>query len=143
MATDLKTTLDNLITSLTKNNTTVQEKKESGTPWGYIVAGIVALLSLIGIGIAMYYANKRSKELATAMTTLETQKVDLAQQEYNAKALKNEYARTEMLKVVEAKKKELEATEAALTAAKTEHDAQLLKVKALKSWDEMNAGSKS
>jgi hypothetical protein len=137
---DVTKKLDELISSITTRNQTVQEKKEEGGPWAMITAVVLALISLIGIGVAMYFANKKAKELAQAKTELEQQKVSLAQAAHDAadKDLQGKDKLTEVQirmhsSIIQRREEELHQCEVAFAARKK-------KLEGLKAWEEINNG---
>ena len=82
---EIQRKLDGFIKSVTERNKVIQEKKQSGSPWGLVVGLVLALVSLVGIGIAMWLASRRAKELARAKTQIEHAKVDQDQRAHEAK----------------------------------------------------------
>lgn len=139
MATNLEKKIDELISSVTNRNKQTQEKKQSG-PWGWIVGGILALISLVGIGIAMYYWNKRNKELAKAKTELEHQKVDLAQKKHDCAQSKHGTERLMLKRQVEVLAEQIRQNEKDLKKVDDEHAARKAAIEKLRSWEEINAG---
>jgi len=139
MATDLEKKIDELITSISKRNETVQEKKESG-PWGWIVGGILALLSLVGISVAMYYWNKRNKELAKAKTQLEQQKVDLEQKKHQEAQTQHGAERLMLKRQVEVLAGQIRQTETDLKKLDETHATRKAAIEKLRSWEEINEG---
>lgn len=137
MSVDLDKKLDRLIDNLTKRNETVQEKKQSG-PWGWVVGIIIALISLVGIGVAMYYANRRAKELAKLKTKIEQDKVDQDQKAHEAKKEPHSLRRKELLEELKKKEREIQDRQAALKDAEEAHAARRKKLENLNAWAEIN-----
>lgn len=137
MAVDLDKKLDRLIDNLTKRNETVQEKKKSG-PWGWIVGLVIALLSLVGIGVALYYANRRAKELAAAKTKIEQDKVAQGQKAHEAKKEKHYVRRKELLEALKTKEREIQDSQARLREAEAAHAERKKKIENLNAWSEIN-----
>ena len=137
MSVDLDKKLDQLINNLTKRNEVVQEKKQEG-PWGWIVAIVLALLSLVGIGVAMYLSGKRAKELAQAKTEIEQAKVDQDQKAHEAKQELSKQKRDELLRQLKVKEREIQDSQATLKKAEEAHAEREAKIKALNAWSEIN-----
>lgn len=137
-STNLETKLDELIQKLTEQNKTVQEGKAS-PPWGWIVALVTALLSLVGIGVAMYLASRKAKELAEAKTQLEHLRIDAAQKEHQAAQDTLLGKRNELLK--EAAQLEEQARNRAedLRRAEEAHKERQKQLEGLRAWDDINA----
>lgn len=136
---DLDSKLDKLIDNLTKRNAVVQEKKAEG-PWGWVVAIVLALLSLVGIGVALYYANKRAKELAAAKTQIEQDKVAQDQKAHEAKKETLLGKRNALLDELKKKEAEIFESEKKLKQAEEEHAARRKKIENLNAWSEINEG---
>ena len=132
-------TLDALITSLTSKNQQVQEQKASDSWWRWLLAGIGALITLIGIGVAVYLYSKRSKELAKARTELEQQRVDLAQQKHTAKQTALQKERLALLARVAVKEQDINIAAVKLRKLETEHTERKKQLDGLKSWSDINA----
>lgn len=130
--------IDELISSLTARNATTQEQKKSGTPWGWIAAVISALIALVGIGVALWMHNKRSKELAIAKTELEQQRVDAASQKHHAEQIKNREIRQAHLAKVVLHNKKIERQEGALAELVAAHEARRAALDGLSSWGDIN-----
>lgn len=137
MDTALDKKLDELIAKLTQNNKEVQEKKESG-PWGWVVGLVIALISLVGIGVAMYLVNKRAKELAEAKTKIEQDKVDQDQKAHEAQKEFNLRKRNALMAQLEVHKHVIQKSEAALEAAAKAHAERKKKIENLNAWSEIN-----
>lgn len=138
METDLNKKLDELINKLTEQNKQTQAGKAS-PPWGWIVALVTALLSLIGIGVAMYLASRKAKELAAAKTELEHLKVDATQKEHAATQETLLGKRNELLQ--EAARLEEQARNRAedLRRAEQAHKERQKQLEGLRAWDDINA----
>lgn len=138
MAIDLDKKLDKLIDNLTKRNETVQEKKSAGgTSW--IVALIIALISLVGIGVAMWYAYRRGKELAKARTQIEQDKVKQDQKAHEIKKEPLLRKRKEALDDLKKKEMEIQKLDKELQDAEAAHAERKKKLENLKAWAELNA----
>ena len=137
MAVDLDAKLDRLIDNLTKRNETVQEKKQSG-PWGWVVGIVMALISLVGIGVAMYLANRRAKELAQAKTQIEQAKVEQDQKAHEAKKETHLLRRKELLEGLKVKEREIQDSQRVLKDAEAAHAERAKKIKNLNAWSEIN-----
>jgi beta-lactamase regulating signal transducer with metallopeptidase domain len=135
--TDLEKRLKDLVTQITERNKVVQEKKQSG-PGGWIVAVVLALVSLVGIGVAMYLASRRAKELAKAKTELEHSQVDLEEKVHKAKKEKHIGVRKELLKQYKKVEIELQKCKASLHAAEAIHAVRKKRIEKLKAWDDIN-----
>jgi flagellar biosynthesis/type III secretory pathway M-ring protein FliF/YscJ len=129
--------LDKLIETVTQRNKEVQAKKESG-PWGWVVGIVLALVSLAGIGVALYLANRKAKELAALKTKVEQDKVKTEQAAHDAK---QEPLLTERKKLLEEAKHEeaqLIVRAAALKKAEREHAERKKRIEGLRAWAEIN-----
>ena len=129
--------IDSLIASLTKRNEVVQAKKEEG-PWGWIIALILSLLSLVGIGVAMYYSHKRAKELAEAKTALEQAKVDQDHQAYLIKEETHALRRKELREQLKKREVAIQKSQETLEQAQQEHEERRKKIENLNAWSEIN-----
>jgi uncharacterized protein HemX len=129
--------LDALIDKLTTRNQTVQEKKQSG-PGGWIVAVVLALISLVGIGIAMYLAHRQAKELAKAKTKIEQDKVAQEQKAHEIKKETHLVKRNALLAELKKKEVEIQDSERVLKEAKAAHAERAKKIKNLNAWSEIN-----
>ena len=138
--TDLEKKLNELIKTLTTRNQTVQTQKSSGIG-GWITAIILSLLSLVGIAVALYYANKRSKELAIAKTALEIQQIETSQKEFEAKKEVGALMREQLLREVEIETKFIAMRDTKLKELEETFKVQKEKIKGLKSWSEINEGT--
>jgi hypothetical protein len=136
-AADLTQKLDDAIKKVTERNKVVQEKKQSG-PWGWVVGLVLALVSLVGIGIAMWLASRRAKELAKAKTQIEHANVEQDQRSYEAKREPLLRKRNELLDKLKAKELEIQARTRKLRVAEAEHEARKKKIDSLKAWAEIN-----
>lgn len=135
--TNLEKRLDELIDKLTTRNKEVQEKKQSG-PWGWVVGLVVALISLVGIGVAMYLASRRAKELAEAKTKIEQDKVDQDQKAHEVKKETRRIKRLALLVRLKKKEREIQDSQAMLKKAEEEHAVRAKKIKNLNAWSEIN-----
>ena len=131
--------LDTIISSLTARNATTQEQKNRGTPWGWIAAGVSALLALIGVGVALYFHSKRSKELAEAKTKLEQQKVDAESERHHAEQIKNHSIRQAHLAKAVIRESKIAKQENDLAELEAAHEARRAALKGLSAWGDINA----
>jgi DNA repair exonuclease SbcCD ATPase subunit len=138
MSSNIETKLDELIAKLTEQNKTVQEGKAS-PPWGWITAIIVALLSLVGIGVAMYLANRKAKELAAARTELEHLRIDAAQKEHQAAQETLLGKRNELLKEATQLEEQMRNRAEDLRRAEQAHAERQKQLEGLRAWDDINA----
>jgi len=136
---DITKKLDELISSITARNQTVQDKKADGGPWAIISAVVLALVSLIGIGVAMYFANKKAKELAQAKTELEQQKVDLSQAAHDAADKDLQGKEKLLLEQLRLQAEVLHQRETALHKLEADHDARKKQLDGLRAWEAINA----
>ena len=140
MSTEPTTTLnklDELIFVVTQRNKEVQTQKQSGS-LGWIVAGILGLLNFINICLAMWYASKRSKELADFATAQEQRDVDIAQQSYETAREPEILKREALEKEWQYQRALYEHNQKLLLEVQTYLDDRLLKLKNLKSWKAIN-----
>jgi hypothetical protein len=136
---DITKKLDELISSITTRNQTVQEKKADGSPWAIISAVVLALVSLIGIGVAMYFANKKAKELAQAKTELEQQKVDLSQAAHDAADKDLQGKEKLLLEQLRVQAEAIHARDENLRKLEADHDIRKKQLDGLKAWEAINA----
>lgn len=129
--------LDALIDKLTTRNETVQEKKQSG-PWGWVVGLVIALISLVGIGVAMYLANRRAKELAKAKTQIEHAKVDQDARAHKTKKVTLLHDREKLMRDLKKRERAIQDRTAALKHAEHEHAERKKKLAGLKAWGAIN-----
>jgi len=135
---DITKKLDGFIKSITDRNKVVQEKKKSGSPVGWIVGIVLALVSLIGIGVAMWLASRRAKELAKLKTKVEQDKVDQDQQAHEAKKEPSRIKREQLISDLKKREREIQERAALLKRAEEEHEARKKKVDGLNAWSEIN-----
>jgi len=137
--TDLDEKLDELISKITARNKEIQTRKDSG-PWAWLVAIVLSLISLVGIGVAMYYASRRAKELAAAKTQIEQDKVAQDQKAHEAKKETLLGKRNASLDELKKKEAEIFESEKKLKQAEEEHAARRKKIENLNAWSEINEG---
>ena len=135
--TDLEKRLDELIAKLTTRNKEVQAKKQSG-PWGWVIGLVIALISLVGIGVAMYLANRRAKELAKAKTKIEQDKVNQDQKAHEAKKETHLGRRKDLLVSLMKKERKIQDSQRTLEEAEAAHAERAKKIKNLNAWSEIN-----
>jgi uncharacterized protein HemX len=138
MAVDLDKKLDRLIDNLTKRNETVQTKKKEGSSTSWIVALVVALISLVGIGVAMWIAYRRGKELAKARTQIEQDKVKQDQRAHEIKKEPLLRKREEALEDLKKKEMEIQELNKELQDAEAAHAERKKKLENLRAWAELN-----
>jgi hypothetical protein len=136
-ASDLEKRLDSLIKKITDRNKTVQEKKQSG-PWGWVVGIVLALISLVGIGVAMWLASRRAKELAAAKTKIEQDKVDQDARALKAKKVTLLRDREKALEELKKRERAIQERNLALKVAEREHAERQKKLEGLKAWGAIN-----
>jgi uncharacterized protein HemX len=134
---DLDKRFDDLIAKLTQRNKEVQEKKQSG-PWGWVVGVVLALVSLVGIGVAMYLASRRAKELAKAKTQIEQDKVDQDARAHKAKKVTLLQDRNALMDDLKKRERAIQDRERALKQAERDHAERKKKLEGLKAWGEIN-----
>lgn len=135
---DIQQRLDALLNKLTERNKVVQEKKASSNPASWIIAVVLALLSLVGIGVAMYLANRRAKELAKAKTELEHIKIDKGQMEYDKRFTEVLGRKTELSREITAITRRIDAREKELHLAEIELARRKTKIEKMTTWKELN-----
>jgi len=130
--------IEAVIKTVTARNPKTQEAKKQG-PWGWIAAIVLALGSLIGIGVAMWLAHRRGRELATAQTQLQYAKIDQGQKVIKAK--REPLLHKRMLLMADLKREEMIIQEHArsIHTAEGAHEEQRERINALKAWAEVNA----
>jgi hypothetical protein len=135
--TDLDKKLDALIEKITARNHEVQEKKQSG-PWGWVVGVVLALISLVGIGVAMWLANRRAKELARAKTQIEQDKVDQDARTHKAKKVTLLKDRNALMNDLKKRERAIQDRVKAFKEAECGHAKRKKKLEGLKAWKEIN-----
>lgn len=136
---DLNKRLDELIKTITTQNQQVQEQKQSSNPAGWIAALITALMALVGIGIAMWLANRKAKELADAKTELEQQKVDLAQTKHEADQAALRSKKDALLDEAAKLEAAIKGRTEDLRRAEEAHKERKTRLEGLRAWDDINA----
>lgn len=132
--------IDALLAKTTIRNQSVQKKKQSSNPLAWVAAIVLSLLSLIGIGVAMWYAIKQGKELAKAYTKLEQQEVNAAQAEYQAnRELHGKRKKILILRATVLTKKAAELRRQ-LTFQRVTYEKQVARIQKMRSWAEINEG---
>lgn len=134
---DLEKRLDDVIKKVTERNEKTQEAKQSG-PWGWVVAIVLALLSLVGIGVAMYLANRRAKELAKLKTQVEQDKVAQDQKAHEAKKEHLLSKRNELLNELKRKEMEIQKRDKEIKEAEKALEERKKKIDSLNAWREIN-----
>lgn len=135
--TDLEKKLDDLIKKVTERNEKTQEAKKSG-PWGWVVGVVLALLSLVGIGVAMWLASRRAKELAKLKTQVEQDKIAQDQRAHEAKKEPHMSKRKALLAAVKLKEIVLQKRDRELKEAEQAHETRKKKIDSLNAWREIN-----
>jgi len=134
---DLVKKLSEALQTGEQRNEAVQASKEKGGAH-WVVALITALLALAGIGVAMYLANRRAKELAEAKTKLEQQRVELDQRKHDAKKVEWQKEREALLEGIKSDKVLIDVHEDTLKKAEEEFEAQKKRLENLRAWEEIN-----
>lgn len=129
--------LDDLIKQITERNVKTQDAKESG-PWGWIVGVVLALVSLVGIGIAMWLSERRSRELATLKTQVEREKVKQSHRDYEAKREPLINKRNTLLEEVKKQEIIINKQEQEFKALEMSHEERLKKIDGLNAWQKIN-----
>ena len=138
--TSTKTTvakLDAALDSVVNRNKVVQQKKKSGAT-GWIIALVLSLLALVGIGVAVYLYKRRSRELAALKTKAE---IDELEQAAKKEALKHADIFQKRESVLRKLKKEDElfrARKNSLVHLYKEHAERKKRLAGLRSWKEIN-----
>lgn len=129
--------IEEFIKNIQVRNTKVQTAKKQGS-WGWVVAVVLALVSLVGIGVAMYLASRRAKELAKAKTQLEQAKIIQEQAAHEAKREPLQHIRTAALVELKKAERALEERQEALAQAEIQHTEREVKLRKLRAWEEIN-----
>lgn len=124
--------------TLTKRNQTVQEKKKSG-PWGWVVGIVLALISLVGIGVAFWYMGRRARELAKLRTKVEQDQVDQDQRAHEMRQEPSRRRREQLLRQMVHQEQAIQERQQALQLAQKAHAQRAARLKDLRAWEEINA----
>jgi len=135
--TDITKKLDDLVEKIIERNKRTQDKKQEG-PAGWVMSVILALISLVGIGIAMYLAYKQSKALAEAQTKIEQDKADQDQKAHLVKLEPLQQLRKEKLEELKRREREILESQEALKRAEKEHAERKQRIEKLNAWAEIN-----
>jgi uncharacterized protein HemX len=135
--TDLDKKLDALIEKITQRNAAVQNKKSDG-PGSWVVAVVLALVSLVGIGVAMYLASRRAKELAKARTQIEHDRIDQDARAHEIRKTTLLKDRNDLINEILVYESAIQEREQALKRAEQEHAERKKKLEGLKAWGEIN-----
>lgn len=136
MPTELEKKVDELLTTLKQRNEKVQEKKSS--VWGWVVGLIIAAGSLILLGYLWYKFNQRGKELATAKTKLEQQKVDLDQKKHEATQASHKLERQKLEAEANQLDMEIQDTAAKLKKMDAQHTVRKKAIEKTTVWKDLN-----
>jgi uncharacterized protein HemX len=135
--TDITKKLDELIKQVVERNKKTQDKKQEG-PAGWVMSVILALISLVGIGVAMYLAYKQSKALAAAQTKIEQAKVDQDQQAHRVKLEPLQVMKLALTEQLKKRELEIQKSQEALRKAEQEHAERKQRIEKLNAWAEIN-----
>lgn len=135
---DIEKQLNTLLAQLTTRNAVVQEKKQSSNPAQWVMAVVLALVSLVGIGVALYLSNKRAKELAALRTKVEQDAVNLQQDVYNAKHVALQSQRVELLRQVQEQAQIIRDRRIAIDEAALTHALRQEMLSNITAWEEIN-----
>jgi hypothetical protein len=102
------------------------------------VGVVLALVSLVGIGVAMYLASRRAKELAKAKTQIEQDKVDQDARAHKAKKVTLLQDRNALMDDLKKRERAIQDRERALKQAERDHAERKKKLEGLKAWGEIN-----
>lgn len=131
--------LDTLIQKLNDQNQKIQAQKQTG-PWGWLCAFGLSLLSLVGLGVALFLAQRQTRALAQETTRLIHEKLEAAQKEHQMRLAPSLEQRTYLLNEVNALDTHIRDHQQKLNAATHGHQARLKKLDALRTWKEINEG---
>lgn len=126
--------LQGLIDSITQRNEKVQEKKSSSNPVSWVVGVILALVSLVGISVALWLASRRGKELAQLKTQVEVQRIEKLQDQARAKKEASAAVRRELDVKYRKTLQEIETQAIKINAAIKLHEERAKKIEGLKGW---------
>lgn len=140
MSEDSLKTIDALLQKIKERNHKVQKKKQSTNPLAWISAIILSLLSLVGIGVAMWYARRQGKELARARTELELQKIEMVHKKHRAYREMIKEKKHELWKEAKLLHLEIDERNAELSELEEQHETQVARIKQLRSWKQINEG---
>lgn len=134
---DLTKRLDTLVERITARNKETQEAKKSG-PVGWPLALVLALVSLVGIGVAMWLAARRNRELGKLRTQLEQDEVAQTQARHEARKITLLQQRNTVMAELTKKEEELQERRKKMFMADAQHRIRLRKIESLNAWRELN-----
>lgn len=136
----LRNRIEDALSAVKVRNQKIQDKKESSSPLAWISAVVLSLISLIGIGLAMWHSRRQGEALAQARTEVELQKMEAQKKEHlaNMTTLLSEKKKH----IAEARVLRAKAIfqQRDLLALEEAHKKQVARIKGLKSWKDINDG---
>ena len=119
-----------------------EQSKTEGSPWGWIVGIVLALVVTVGVGLLVWKLNRKNKELAKLRTESEINEVKLEQTEFKADVAKAE-SRIKELKDKAADLRSGVRTDTEIyNARKKKLDEALSRLKKIRSWTDLDEHNK-
>lgn len=130
-------TLDTLIQQITNRNEEIQQKKSEGVG-GWFTSIVLALISFVGIGLALWLSSRKNKELSQARTELEKSKLRQEQVALKARKIPSRKKREGYLAALKHNEIILQQRAKEIKQAEEAYKAQKKKISGLHTWKEIN-----
>lgn len=130
-------TLNTLIQQIINRNKEIQQKKSEGVG-GWFTSIVLALISFVGIGLALWLSSRRNKELARARTELEEAKLRQEQVALEAHKIPLKKKREGYLAALKHNEIILQQRTKEIKQAEEAYKIQKKKISGLHTWKEIN-----
>jgi hypothetical protein len=111
---------------------------KSGSPWGWITGLIAAAIAFFSIAIFTYKAWKKGREVAALKHRLDVMKEEKERNKADKVLQKEASDRAKIDESIELVQNIIDNTKEEMKIAKEEHNKAVEKIKAIKSWDEVD-----
>jgi hypothetical protein len=112
--------------------------KKKGSPWGWVTGLIAAAIAFFSIAIFTYKAWAKSREVAALKHRLDVMEEEKERSEADKEFQKEASDRAKIDESIELVQHIIDNTKEEMKIAKEEHNKAVEKIKAIKSWDEVD-----
>jgi hypothetical protein len=119
-----------------KDKKTSDEK--NGSPWGWITGLIASAIAFFSIAIFTYKAWKSSREVSALKHRFDVMKEEKERNEVDKKIQEESFNRVKIDESIKLVQHIINNTKEEIEIAKKEHNKVIEKIKAIKSWDEVD-----
>lgn len=131
------TKLNTLVQQIIDRNKEIQQQKNEGVS-GWIISVVLALISLVGIGVVLWLSSRRARELAKLRTELEQTELKQAQLAYEARKIPLKKKRDELFAALKRNEIDIQQTKKELKQFEEAYNTQKKKIDSLRTWKEIN-----